>query len=501
MPWLASKIDSLRISVARRILTFVEQLPPFSRGLIHQLQTAHEYDRKFSDEYYQQTRPPEGVLLSYDRCCLFEMFPIEEFDRLESGIRRLFPRGEIRDYFEDFSESADQTVAGAWSRVGTLVPRGTHAFPVAMPTEAIDLPEHVESVEIWAHRPLPSLFVLSFHASLTKEVTDTLLRVQSAHYMPEVRFWPMIPTNIFYRSSNNPPEAVEYRTLLSYLKRIRSDLEGCLAPFLSGHFMRRSGSGPRLPAIEMYTLSGMRPDADVLEEAKHSTRTWWTFFAMEFYAWNTFQREHLVFNLNTSLRSTKEDAPYKLLALKDYVPPDARYSSLEDFLTAIIPILAVRDFLHTISTEVGKARRSTYRALVRPRFFRGLRADIGVSRQLSRQGMLLERVKVELEDSKRALRHSRLSEFANRPEGPIQKKNLFETLMERLAFCVKSAESHLQVMRDNFSEHLLVRNMALMYALQWAILGITVVAIVVSAASAAANWGQIKEFWRGLRGR
>jgi cytochrome oxidase assembly protein ShyY1 len=56
-------------------------------------------------------------------------------------------------------------------------------------------------------------------------------------------------------------------------------------------------------------------------------------------------------------------------------------------------------------------------------------------------------------------------------------------------------------MRDNFSEHLLVRNMALMYALQWAILGLTVVAITISAVSAAANWCQIEEFWRGLRGR
>lgn len=223
-------------------------------------------------------------------------------------------------------------------------------------------------------------------------------------------------------------------------------------------------------------------------------------FAVEFYAWNTFRREHLIFNLNISLRSREENIPYKLLALKDYLPPDARFSSIEDFLTGIIPVLAVRDFLHTISTEVGKARRSTYRALVRPRIFRRLRADIGVSRQLSQQGMLLERLKVELEDSKRAFRHSRLTEFANRAEGPVQKKNLFETLMDGLAFQVKSAESHLQVMRGNFSEHLLVRNMSLMYALQWAILGLTVVAIFVSAASAAANWSQIEEFWRGLRG-
>lgn len=244
LPWLASKIDSLRISVARRILNFVEQLPPFSHGLIHQLQTVHEYDRKSSDECYRDTRPPENVLLSYDGCCLLELFPIEEFDRFEAGIRRLFPRSEIRDYFADFTESADQTVAGGWSRVGTLVPRGTPSFPVAMPTEAIDLPEYVESVEIWAHRPLPSLFVLSYHARLTKEVTDRLLRIQSTHYMPEVRFWPMLPTNVFYRSSSNLPEAVEHRTLVSYLKRIRSDLEARLAPFFVRPFHAKTRQWP-----------------------------------------------------------------------------------------------------------------------------------------------------------------------------------------------------------------------------------------------------------------
>jgi hypothetical protein len=62
-----------------------------------------------------------------------------------------------------------------------------------------------------------------------------------------------------------------------------------------------------------------------------------------------------------------------------------------------------------------------------------------------------EGVKVELGGQQR------LSEFVNSPEGRIQKNN----------------------------SHLLVRNMALMYALQWAILGLTVVTIVVSAASAA----------------
>src|SRR5262245_53027154 len=91
VPWLAPKIDSLRIYVARRILSFVERVPALSRGLIHQLQTLHKFDRKFSDDYYRETRPPESAVVSYNCVCLFEVFPIEEFDRFESGIRRLFP--------------------------------------------------------------------------------------------------------------------------------------------------------------------------------------------------------------------------------------------------------------------------------------------------------------------------------------------------------------------------------------------------------------------------
>jgi hypothetical protein len=254
--WLQRRIDRIRMKSARWVLNLAEQLPQFSRGPIHRLQTIGKQDRETSTKLYNSTRPPADTSLSYDECCLFEVFPIEEFEHLESGIRRLFPRIELDSSFEDLRSSVDHLQAGGWARIGTLVrPEEYVFFPISL-TEEMDLPQYVKSVEVWVHRLLPSLFAVSLHAVLDKSATQALIRVQSGHYLSDVRFWPIIPTGRRYRSATNLPDSVALRTLWAHLHRVRSEIENCFVPFLSGYFMRRPGEPPRLPALEIYQLNG-----------------------------------------------------------------------------------------------------------------------------------------------------------------------------------------------------------------------------------------------------
>ena len=218
--------------------------------------------------------------------------------------------------------------------------------------------------------------------------------------------------------------------------------------------------------------------------------------AFEFHPWNAFQNEQSVFVLNGSIR-TEEDLPYKLLILQDEIAENARFIAIEDFLTALLPILVVREFVDSVVLDVGKARRSIYRALSRRMILHGLRADIGLSRQLSREIMMIERVNVELENGKRLFHRSSLSGLMNDPEGhpAAGNRNLHDTIMGALDCEIKTVKSHVEVMAKSFSEHLLVRNMALMYALQWTILCLIIVSIVLGAASTVSNWDQIETFW------
>jgi DNA-binding phage protein len=455
------------------------------------LQATRKYDRERSTKLYESTRPPDGTSLSYAECCLFEVFPVEEFDRLESGIRRLFPRMELKSSFGWLRDSADNLLAAGWGRIGTLVRGEERPFSAILPVEEMDLPECVRSVEVWAYRLLPSLFAVSLHAALEESATETLTRAQSSHYLSEVRSWPMIPTGWRHRSATDLADSVALRTMAAHLQHVRSEIEGCFAPFLSGYFMRRPGGRPRLPAVEIYGLKGTGADAESLRAWKAKARAWWTSMGFELYGWKTFQGSNVVFTLSGSMR-TKEAVPYKLLVLQDEVSEDDRLSATEHFLRALVPVLAVRALVDSVAADVGKARRSVYRALSRRGILRGLHSDIGLSKQLSRATTLLERVSVELEDDKPPFGDPSLTVPVNDPEGHGVQSNLFDCLMHALKFQKEAAQRHVSVMAKSFSEHLQVRNMALMYRLQWVIIALTV---IVAAAGTASSWNQIERFW------
>jgi hypothetical protein len=360
-----------------------------------------------------------------------------------------------------------------------------------LPVEEMDLPECVESVEVWAYKLLPSLFAVSLHAALKESATEALIRAQSTHYLSDVRFWPMIPTGPRHRSATDLADSVALRTMVAHLQQVRSEIENCFAPFLSGYFTRRSGGAPRLPAVEIYGLKGAGADAESFRAWKERARSWWTSMGFELYGWKTFQGSNIVFTLSGSMR-TEEAVPYKLLVLQDEAPEDDRLATTEGFLRALVPVLAVRALVNSVAADVGKVRRSVYRTLSRRGILRGLHSDIGLSRQLSRAITLLERVSAELEDGKPPFGDSSLTVPVNDPGGHGVQSNLFDCLMHALKFQKEAAQRHVSVMAKSFSEHLQVRNMALMYRLQWVIVALTV---IVAAAGTVSSWDQFVRFW------
>jgi|GEM_PF-1238053 len=493
--WLQRRVDLMRLRVAKSVLDVAEQLPSFNGGPVQRLQTIRKLDRELAAAAHATTRPPEGTSLSCGACCLLEVFPIEDFDHLESGVRRLFPRMEVNGNFDRFRASADDLLGGGWLRIGTLVPGNTEKAFAVLLTEEFDLPSYVKSVEVWGHRPLPSIFAISLHAKLTSSVTDDLVRVQSSHYLPDVRFWPMVPIGRRYRTSSNTPDLVALRALTEHQNHMRAEIEDCFAPFISGYFMKRSGKGPHLPATEIYELNGTGSGEEALMEWKTKTRPWCMSMALNFFRGHAFEGQNTVFTLAASLRPGA-DIPYKLLILTDKTRKGEQSTDIEAFLISVLPIVAIREFTNSIIANVSKARRRIYTALSRRRSLGGLLSDIGISRRLSREIMLLERLSAEMENGDLTFYESRLSQFVSEPNRKGDQHSLFESLKGTIDFQLQTVRGHITVMAKSFSEHLMVRNMALMYGLQLAILILSIVSIALAVTGTAANWDQIERLWQ-----
>jgi hypothetical protein len=509
--WLRRQLDPLRKAVGGFSLDIAEMLPPFNGGPVQLLQTIRRDNREATSREHVRSRPPAGTAFRYEGCCLFEMFSIEDFEDLERCIKRLFPRTTFfRSSYNQFINSAEEIRSGGWSRLGTLVPAGQRSTPrlsnlagATLQTEVMPtLPRGVKSVEVTLFRPLPSLFALALYLQFDQEATDALALTQQTKNLPEVRFWPMMPMSARrFASSTTTSGQIAVESILSHLDQVRCAAERCLRPFVKGHFTRRSRNAPRLPAVEVYILTGTGPSGVDFQRWKESARGWWQSMGFEFYPWKCYESSNTVLTLS-GFSPSKHEVPYKLFCLADGMSGERQYVTISGFLTSAISILSLWEFVDSICLDVGKARHTVYRTLQRHQILPRLGPDVDLSRQVARHSILIKRAGVEFTHDQNLLNDGAkdLSQVLN-DRGDDQTHGLLTDLLQGIERQIGLARDHIDLMINSYSDHLFVRNMALTYRLQWAVLFLTFVAALSAVVTTAANWNEIGPLWSALIAR
>jgi hypothetical protein len=153
------------------------------------LQSIREHQRKRADTLYNSTRAPSGVDVTYSGFRLMELFPAEEYDRLISGLRKLFPTQRYgRDEIDRLGISVLNLFEGGWSEIG-LLNRDRPWMGGPLQTRRVpELPEEINTVGVSAHKVLPSAVVLAFDVRLTEVATKHLKAIHDRRYLPASRF-------------------------------------------------------------------------------------------------------------------------------------------------------------------------------------------------------------------------------------------------------------------------------------------------------------------------
>src|ERR1700722_10162344 len=166
--------EKCRAALTKRYLDLAEKLPDFRGGFLKSLQSIRENQRHRADELYARTRAPSGVDIRFSAFRLMEMFSAEEYDRLISGLRRLFPTQRYgRDQIDKLGSTVPDLFKGGWSNIGTLY-RNTPWLGMLQKRHVPNLPEEVDYVEVSVHKILPSAVVVAFDVRLTEEATQKL---------------------------------------------------------------------------------------------------------------------------------------------------------------------------------------------------------------------------------------------------------------------------------------------------------------------------------------
>jgi hypothetical protein len=190
------------------------------------------------------------------------MFPIEDFESLERGVRKLFPEQPLEpNRFERLRVSAASLSQSGYYNVGLLVrnKRGVFSSPVRV---LPNLRPEVETLEVEVIKALPSMFIVCFSAKLSDEATARIKKVQERCYLGQVRFRNWLPSSRGGHSES-PAETAAIEGMVGWLNRLRSDIEESLRPFCKGFFFKQQTDPkePALPAMEEFYLENV-PTAD-----------------------------------------------------------------------------------------------------------------------------------------------------------------------------------------------------------------------------------------------
>lgn len=510
-------LENLQNAIGNKCLDWAEKLPKFGGGTIASLQYLREHQRRISEEAYKRTRPPAGTDIEYRYCRIFEVFHSEDFEKLEAGLLKLFPSLEDqfkhRNFLADLRKDATGIAARGFRQVGVVLKQKKPGLIVHDPsTEVPELPEYVDRIGVDLYKPLPSLFVLSLKVFFTKELQSRLMRLLEKRYLSRIRFKRLIPWGTFgggYREES--PESIMCGEILSYLDSLRADVEGSLRRYIRGYFLETGSTpGAKCPAVEVYALRGMPPDAEGFEKWRRDAWGWCSALGIELFPGNAYRSETQIFVWPRSMEG--QVSPHRLLVLWEpylgQIKTDGFTSDegavlfhTEDFLNAMLDSMVLLHFLRIVEQHIASLRQLIFKTIKGKRFWRSsFRQQIRLYDTLAQESLALERIHLEYEHWKPFIRRDMSEAAGLKMLDAKTEENLLDGTLVSINHRIAFLKQHISLIDSTFSKHLTVRNMAAMYRLQRRVFWLSILVAIATLIGLASNYGKILELakWVGL---
>lgn len=381
---------------------------------------------------------PESLRIRLLGFCLFEVFTEEDFRRLERSVN-FFPveslmasmlkRGR-RVIHEDESDLLRSQVPGGiivrdrsllTPRAFMRVLKENQFGHFLMPSKVIKtLPEEIFFIRVAPFQVLPSLYAISFYVHLTSQARDELLKIHTSRYSAPFVLTGLSPEEIVQASPTTfDCDVLRKREIQQWKERLRIEVEAALRPFVSGYFSTLTKKG-RLPAIDVYSLSGGPPITDAMDDWKPfydwtsslTTLGWCDSLGVDFVFGETYLSKLAHFQYGTDLSDGKRPISQLVLweePLKEKLTEEAATqnffnqsgsalsvagsdSSMEyacKMLAAMMPGLVVVRVLQGLQMSIGQLRLLAFSRLNK-RF--SLRSGFRLINRITREALLLDRI-------------------------------------------------------------------------------------------------------------
>lgn len=504
--------DRLRLKLGNTYLRLFSRLPQFRGGFVRSFQDIADHHKELAEETYKSSRPPEDVSLEFLYFRLTEVFNLEDFDQLQRGLFRLFPdlKNGFFDRFtaKEFTRQTESIHGTGYGKLGyVLRDKARRWFGMDVYREISTLPRDVDFIEVWYHKILPSVILITLDVYLTDDATRGLMSVQARRYEPVIRFRNLVPWLAPWRSYSVSDAESEMRSAtLTWLDELRGKVEQSFRPFLTGYFTKQAAphSVVRLPTVEVFALKGAPEEITAFGEWAAKSREWLDSLGFSFF-WDVYTDERSIF-VAPERHETRHSSAYRLVVLseryiqsvgtdmhggdeKRAIKYSTRYA-----LNAFGNLIALHELLNSIQRTVARLRIVTFGSLHRTR---GLDKFMRLNRIILRESILLDRIPMEFEQNKRSIKRAtrEIDGFRQvRPDfGKIEEETFPANVMARLEERMQRLKEQVEHIKQTFSDFLVLKNMRSLYILQWIVLILSVVAILT-------NWPNIKQFLADICG-
>ena len=437
---------------------------------------------------------------------IIEVFRVEHLESLPDGLFKLLPW--LNDDFFHYKERLPDlkkhsgTIMGGSPRwnLGVIV-RDKKSAPHfgAESREMKQLPPEVDFIEFWLHKTFPSFFVITMDVHLTPQATQYLNDLHNKRFEPRIKH----KRRVSWGNYRNLLTTVSLWSLmrndmLAWLDNLRNRTEACVKPYLNGYFMQQtSRSGSRLPAIEVYIFKGVPDEEGSFYNWKWDSHHWWESLGFDFLV-NTYKREGLLINWASEQDKTVQPAHRVVVLWERYLKSNnfemyateqigVGYQTAE-MLNGMLPCLVAWELLNSVQKNLESLKQAVFKSM-KARFLLG--PQIRLNNAIQLETILLDEISAEFNQQeswvKRTMTQEKLEDFRYIYHSRLapRSENLVDHIIDEIEKRIEILNQQLASTKAWFSDHLVARNMRVMYWFTIAVIILTIMGIAATVISGA----------------
>jgi len=472
----------IRQFLSKKYLDWAEVLPKFQGGIIQQLQTVREHQRKSAQSDFQRRIKPDEATITLKAIRIVVPFQFEEFQIIQKIVSKFFPNSEkVSKFISDLKNSESSITASGWSNIGHIIKDNSQdGFSSFTETHCIkNIPEYVESIHISYHRIMPSMACLSFTFKLEESFSKQLENKQNSEYFPSVIFNEFSPfrNNMSGYSMSFGNESQN---------AIQKHIFNLIANF--GHWLKK-----QVPInqqlnisnsiIELYEIKGNPKNSEDLEKWIQENTVWLSDYGISTYS---YKNTHLSY-----CRLKDSDESFNPHILAKFEDGDEENNYLSSFkMDSLSVTVAISSILENIQNLLEHHRKVAFHYIAKfdAKILKKNR-DVSTLKKLS---AILKRLQHEVTNNGWLNYSISNINDLNRPDMEV---NFSDNFINNTNYRIDLLKKSCDIVDDSLTNYLEVQNIYAMYKLQKWIFLLTVVVTLATIVSVVSSWENLIKLW------